>query len=230
MSNTLAIATMGEAEINALKAHCQRIAASGLVPDHFAKNPAAVYTAIDMARVLGEEPVTFMQSVFFIGGKAGMTAAYMLSRMRRRGVITGTVEYDETGSGADARCRAIVIDAVTKRPINGPWVSMAMAKAEGWTKNAKYTSMPEVMLRKRAITFLTRDHYPDVLMGFLTTDELEDSRPLRAVAAVVGNAGSTAALLMDGEQIDVETGEVTSPTRARQPGDDDEEILEGSAA
>lgn len=228
MSNTLAIATMGEAEINALKAHCQRIAASGLVPDHFAKNPAAVYTAIDMARVLGEEPVTFMQHVFFIKGKAGMTAAYMNSRMRRRKVIKGTVRYVRTGEGPTLAVRAVVKDAETDEMIEGPEVSMAMAVAEGWTSNSKYKSMPEVMLRARAITFLVRSHYPDVLMGFLTTDELEDSRPLRAVA--VGNAGSTANLLMDGEHIDVETGEVTAPVRARQPGDDDEEILEGSAA
>lgn len=223
MSNVLAVATMNKDEIEALKAHCVRISQSGLVPDHFAKNPAAIYTAIDMARVLGEEPITFMQHVFFISGKAGMTAAYMNSRMRRRHVIKGTVEYRTRGEGPTLAIRAVVEDAETGKEIAGPEVSMAMAKAEGWTKNAKYQSMPEVMLRARAITFLVRSHYPDVLMGFLTTEELEDSRPLRAV--VVSDAGSTAGLLMDGnaETIDAETGEVTTTKRIREPGEDEGE-------
>jgi hypothetical protein len=195
MTDALAIATMDKDQITAIKQHCMRIAKSGLVPAHFAGNPEAIYTAIDMARVLGEEPVTFMQHVFFIGGKAGMSAAYMLSRMRRRGVIEGTVEYEEEGKGPELRMRARVVDAVTKRVIAGPWVSMAMAKAEGWTKNAKYSSMPDVMLRSRSITFLVRGHYPDVLMGFLTTEELEDTRPIRAT--VMGSAGATIGLLSD---------------------------------
>lgn len=221
MTNALAIATMDKAQIEALKEHCKRICASGLVPDHFAKNPAAVYTAIDMARVLGEEPVTFMQHVFFIGGKAGMTAQYMNSRMRRRHVIKGTVDYRMKGEGPTLAIRAVVEDAETGKEICGPEVSMAMAKAEGWTKNAKYQSMPEVMLRARAITFLVRSHYPDVLMGFLTTEELEDMRPLRAVGAH-GNAGSTIGLLTDGEDAEIvnaETGEVASAPM-REPGEE----------
>lgn len=221
MSNALAIATMDRGQIEALKEHCVRISKSGLVPAHFAGNPAAIYTAIDMARVLGEEPVTFMQHVFFIGGKAGMTAQYMNSRMRRRHVIKGTVKYVKSGSGADLAIRAVVKDAETDEIVEGPEVSMAMAKAEGWTKNAKYQSMPEVMLRARAITFLVRSHYPDVLMGFLTTEELEDMQPLRAVVSN-GNAGSTIGLLTSDaptEHIDAETGEVTTATR--EPGEDE---------
>jgi hypothetical protein len=219
-TNALAIATMGKEEIDAIKAHCLRIAKSGLVPDHFKNSPEAIYTAIDMARVLGEEPVTFMQNVFFISGKAGMTAAYMNSRMRRRHVIKGTVRYVKTGSGADLAIRAVVRDAETDEMVEGPEVSMAMAKAEGWTKNAKYQSMPEVMLRARAITFLVRSHYPDVLMGFLTTEELEDMQPVRG-HVVNGNAGSTIGLLTPSETIDAETGEVTSEAPAmREPGEE----------
>jgi hypothetical protein len=201
MANDTAIAVMDKGAIEAIKAHCLVVAKSGLVPDHFAKNPAAVYTAYEMSRVLGEEHVTFMQHVFFIGGKAGMSAQYMLSRMRRRGVIEGTVEYEEEGKGADSRTRAKVVDAVTKRVIAGPWVSMAMAKAEGWTRNSKYSSMPDVMLRARSITFLVRGHYPDVLMGMLTTDEAEDMAAARGQMHVmpgnpgaIGDGGAIAAL------------------------------------
>lgn len=224
MSN--ALATMGKDDIEAIKQHCLRVAKSGLVPEHFAKCPEAVYTAYEMARVLGEEHVTFMQHVFFIKGKAGMTAAYMNSRMRRRKVIKGTVRYVRTGEGPTLAVRAVVKDAETDDMVEGPEVSMAMAVAEGWTTNSKYKSMPEVMLRARAITFLVRSHYPDVLMGFLTTEELEDMRPLRATIVANGNAGSTIGLLTEAtERVDVKTGEVTY-----EPGGSDSELDPADAA
>lgn len=178
------IALLDATTIEQIKSHAKIIAASGLVPDHFAKNPQAIYTAIDMARALKEEPVTFMQNVYFVGGRAGMYSQYMLSRLRRSGAIRGTVRYRVEGKGDSLSVTCSAVDAETGEEICAPAVSMEMAKAEGWTKNPKYRSMPEVMLRKRAVAFLVREHYPDVLMGFSTVEELEDmahgSRTVRA--------------------------------------------------
>lgn len=173
MANDMMMLTSKE-QLAALRDHCDRIARSGLVPDHFAKNPAAIYTAISMAKALGEVPETLMQEIFFISGRAGLTAKYMLSRLQRTKAIKGTVRYVVTGDGKTLSVRAVATDAETGDAIEGPAATMAMAEAEGWTKNPKYKSMPEVMLRKRAVTFLARDHYPGALMGFLTVDEAED--------------------------------------------------------
>ena len=173
MANDMMMLTSKE-QVEALRAHCDRIARSGLVPDHFAKNPAAIYTAISMAKALGEVPETLMQEIFFIGGKAGLTAKYMLSRMQRTKAIRGTVRYHVEGNGQTLSVRASAVDAETGDTIEGPAATMEMATAEGWTKNPKYKSMPEVMLRNRAVTFLARYHYPNALMGFLTVDEAED--------------------------------------------------------
>ena len=52
---------------------------------------------------------------------------------------------------------------------------MAMAKADGWTKNAKYRSIPEQMLRYRSATWLIRLYCPEVTCGMQSTDELKDS-------------------------------------------------------
>jgi hypothetical protein len=57
-------------------------------------------------------------------------------------------------------------------------VSMAMAKADGWTKNAKYRSIPEQMLRYRSATWLIRLYCPEVTCGMQSTDELKDSDTL----------------------------------------------------
>jgi hypothetical protein len=182
MGNTLAVATT-DAAIEELKRKCERIAASGLVPDHFKNNPRSIAVAIDMARALGENEIMLMQQIHFVSGKPGFAAQYMLSRLRRSGSIRGTVGYDVTGKGDTLEVRARCIDAETGELIVGPPASMEMAKAEGWTKNAKYKSMPETMLRCRAVTFLVRYHYPDVLAGFHTADELEDVHAARTIHA-----------------------------------------------
>jgi hypothetical protein len=202
---------LGKDQIEALQGHCTRIAKSGLVPEHFAKNPAAIYTAISMAKALGEVPETLMQEIFFIGGRAGLSAKYMLSRLQRTGAIKGTVRYLVRGEGRGLAVRAVAIDGETGVEVTGPEVSMAMAEAEGWTKNPKYKSMPEVMLRKRAVTFLARDHYPGALMGFLTVDEAEDvavSRGAFRTTAVRGESPSGFLAAASSSAHDPETGEV----------------------
>jgi hypothetical protein len=51
---------------------------------------------------------------------------------------------------------------------------MRMARQEGWTKNPKYSSMPELMLRNRAATFFGRQYIPDLLLGVQTSEEVVD--------------------------------------------------------
>jgi len=53
---------------------------------------------------------------------------------------------------------------------------MKEARAEGWTKNPKYSSLPELMLRYRAAILLIRTHMPEVLNGLHTVEELDDIR------------------------------------------------------
>ena len=58
--------------------------------------------------------------------------------------------------------------------VKGSAVSMRMARQEGWTKNQKYSSMPELMLRNRAATFFGRQYIPDLLLGVQTSEEVVD--------------------------------------------------------
>ena len=53
---------------------------------------------------------------------------------------------------------------------------MEEAKADGWTRNPKYRSMPEQMLRWRAATRLIGLYMPEVLFG-LGVKEEADVRP-----------------------------------------------------
>ena len=53
---------------------------------------------------------------------------------------------------------------------------MQMAKDEGWStkSGSKWRTMPEQMMKYRAAAFFARVYCPNVLMGFQTTDEIND--------------------------------------------------------
>jgi hypothetical protein len=68
-----------------------------------------------------------------------------------------------------------------------------MAKAEGWYNKtgSKWRTMPELMLRYRAATFLIRSVAPDIALGFPTTEEAID---ITDKAQVLDNDGRPTSL------------------------------------
>ena len=53
-------------------------------------------------------------------------------------------------------------------------VDLALAKRENWTKNSKYKTMPEQMLKHRANKWLISMYAPEVLLG-LDFEHFEES-------------------------------------------------------
>lgn len=151
----------------------QLFASSQLIPAHLRGKPADCFIALHMARELGENPVVVMQNIYMVSGKAGWLATYMIARANRSGVFKGRITWKSEGAGD-----ALAVTARATLDDTGELVdataSMAMAKAEKWTANAKYTSMPEHMLRWRSATMLIRLYAPEVMLGLPTSDELED--------------------------------------------------------
>jgi hypothetical protein len=191
---TEAITNTTPDNIDALTKHAKIVAASGLVPEHFKKYPQAVYTAVGLAKSMGEDPIYVMQSIYFTKGKPGWTSAFLLARLRRTKTIRGTVRYDIDDTEKDGiTVRARCIDTETGDEIIGPAATMRMAQDDGWTKNEKYKSMPEIMLRNRALAFLVRYQYPDILAGLPTADELQDVHAATSVVPA-GRTGALAAI------------------------------------
>lgn len=161
--------------------HMQRVAkvftASALIPDHLKKNNGAdALLALQIAKRMNEDPVSVMQNIYFVSGKAGWSASYMIARANRSGVFKGPIRWKSEGEGDDlrvtARGRLAEIDGEDVEVT----VSLKMAKAEGWVKNPKYATMAEHMLRWRSATMLIRLYCPEVMMGMPTEDELTDQR------------------------------------------------------
>lgn len=154
---------------------------SELVPTHYQGKPHEIFIALESARNLGVDPMVYLQGTTVIHGRQGMFASLINSLLKRSGVLIGAVRYEEEETGEiafgtvkDIRIRAYGKEKETGEILHGPWVSLAMAKAEGWTKNSKYTSMPNIMLEKRALTFFCRRFFPEVLNGMHEVGEIED--------------------------------------------------------
>jgi hypothetical protein len=101
-------------------------------------------------------------------------------------------------------------------------VSMATAKAEGWTANKKYQTLGPLMLRYRSATLLIRLYCPEVMMGMPGVDEIEDTAAAAVMRDVTPAAAVTAALLADPTPEpahDAATGEIIDTESAESNGE-----------
>ena len=150
----------------------QTFAQSQLVPQHLRGKPHDCMIALFMAEQMGENPLTVMQSVYIVKGKAGWAAQYVIARANRSDAFEGRINWREEGEGDSLKVTAYAKLADTGEEVSFP-VSMATAHAEGWTSNPKYRSLPQLMLRYRSAVFLVRLYAPDVMLGYHSAEEIE---------------------------------------------------------
>lgn len=178
--------------------HLQRVGAmiamSPLFPEHLRgkgdmkQATANAVLVLNMANRLREDPLTVAQNIYFVSGRPGWNTSYMISKANMHGVFKGPIDWEVTGEGADLSVTAFGILSGTGKRVQAT-CSMAMAKAEGWTKNTKYQTMPEQMLRYRSAAFLIRLYCPEVMVGIPAGVEVE-SPSMRDVTPAETEAGN----------------------------------------
>ena len=159
--------------------HSQRVAkmfaASELVPPHLRGKMADCLIAYAIAKRTREEPLVVLQNIYFVSGRAGWSATYMIAKANRSGVFARRINWRVEGEGKNLRVTAVATLADSGEPVEAT-ASMAMAEAEGWTKNPKYRTMPDQMLRYRSATMLIRLFAPEVMMGLPVAEEIDYSQ------------------------------------------------------
>jgi len=154
----------------------ERLAKSDLLPAHFKNKPENVLLVLALAQNLDVNPVMALQQISVIGGKPCLQATLMIALLNQKGVLLGPLRFRWEGERdkPDRRCIAVGTDKATGESIESEPVSLALAQAEGWTRNPKYRTMPDTMLKWRAAAFFIRSYYPEVVLGMHTAEELED--------------------------------------------------------
>ena len=150
---------------------------SNLVPANFKGDMGACLIALNMANRMGADPLQVMQSLYVVHGKPSFSSAFLIACFNQCGRYTA-IRYREVGErGTDTwGCQAITTEKSTGEVLEGVTVTIGMAKAEGWYNKtgSKWKTMPELMMRYRAATFLIRSVAPEIALGFQTTEEVRD--------------------------------------------------------
>ncbi|MDD4273393.1 MAG: hypothetical protein PHG14_06665 [Desulfobacter postgatei] len=147
-----------------------------MVPEHFRNNLGNCVIALNYAHRMGIDPFMAMQKMYVIHGKPALETQLQIALFNQGGRFSA-LKYKMSGSGDAQQCVAYATDLATKEVIEGPPVSIAMAKSEGWysKSGSKWKTLPELMLRYRAAAFFIRLYAPETTMGLHTPEELYDS-------------------------------------------------------
>lgn len=157
--------------------------------------------ALNMASRMGADPLMVMQNLHVIEGKPGWSSQWIIAAINQCGRFS-PLRFEFTPEGEEVpltysevswvnnskteksvtvkykkrSCRAWATELKTGQRIDGPWISMDMAAAEGWIgkKGSKWQTMPEVMMTYRGASLFGRIYCPELLMGFQSKEEVED--------------------------------------------------------
>lgn len=163
--------------------HIQRVAnvfvKSDMVPKRYINNIGNCIIALEIAQRMGASPLMVMQNLDIIQGKPAWSSVFLIATLNSSGKFSPLrYEEDEKEGG---RIRAWAYDKNMNEKVYGAWVSMNMAKAEGWIdkSGSKWKTMPELMMRYRAASFFTKQFAPEVSMGLQTVEEIIDITPIQ---------------------------------------------------
>ncbi len=148
---------------------------STMVPDHFRQNIGNCVIALNYAYRAEIDPFMAMQKMYVIHGKPAIETQLQIALFNKSDRFS-TLKYNISGTGEKKQCIAYATEIKTKETLEGPAVSIAMAKAEGWysKKGSKWQTLPDLMLRYRAAAFFIRLYAPETTLGLYTKDEIED--------------------------------------------------------
>lgn len=148
---------------------------TALVPESYRNKPQDCFLALEVANRMGVSPLVVMQNMFVVKGKptwSGQACCMMIESSGKFKQLRHNYFGEE---GKDTRgCYLSAIRVDDGQVVNGPKVTLSLAKAEGWTSNPKWRNMPELMLAYRAAAFFARVYCPESLMGVHTAEEIED--------------------------------------------------------
>lgn len=133
--------------------------------------------ALNMAQRMHADPLMVIQNLYIVHGQPAWSSKFMIATFNKSGRYT-SIRYKETGKkGTDSQgVIAYATELATGELLEGPEVTIAIAKAEKWfdKTGSKWKTMPDQMLRYRAAAWFIRTTAPELSMGLQTYDEVKD--------------------------------------------------------
>jgi len=153
------------------------LAASTLVPQAYQNNMPNALIALEMAQRIGASPLMVMQNLYIVHGRPAWSSKFLIASFNQCGRFTA-IRFEWGGEkGKDSwSCRAWAMEKSTDQKIEGPTITIELAKREGWYEKSgsKWKTIPELMLMYRAAGWLVNTHAPEISMGLNTAEEIGD--------------------------------------------------------
>lgn len=156
------------------------LANSQMVPDFYKFDLANCIIAINMAEQFKVNVYCLMQNMYLVQGTPAFSAKFIIAQINDSNKFT-PLQYewrDCDPNSPDYGVRAVAYrkdDTNREFKLEGAWITNAMIKAEGWDKNPKWkTPIRNQMFCYRASAFWQRVYAPELTMGIISREELED--------------------------------------------------------
>jgi hypothetical protein len=185
------------------------LASSTLIPPAFQGQQgfANCLVALEIANRMRISPFLAMQHLHVIHGRPSWSSSFIIAMVNGCGRFS-PLRFEITGEGDSLACYARATDLASEQELNGPTITMAMAKKEGWSTKpgSKWATMPELMIRYRAAAFWGRLYASDLLLGLQTQEEVIDVQQVTVKAVA--------------PSLDELNAKITQPVVTAEPDDD----------
>lgn len=180
--------------------------------------------ALNMAYRMKADPLMVMQNLYVVHGRPSWSSQFMIACFNQTGRFS-PIRYVWTGVEGEDNwgCQAWSTDKESGERIEGPTITIAMAKKEGWyaKSGSKWQSIPKLMLMYRAASWMVRTHAPELTMGLQTAEESSDAGPEPATISTASRMDTIAAVLSPPKSSVIETTYV-DPVSEFAPGETEE--------
>lgn len=143
-----------------------QLSKSGLVPEYLRGKPEDMLVILLQGSALGLDPVTSYQNIYVVKGRPFMAS------LLRQAIVRNSSECEYIRLVESTAKQATYETKRRGEAATRMTYTYAQAELSGITKqNPKYQTEPDVMLRRRCVSRLLDEVYPDILKGLGDRDE-----------------------------------------------------------
>ena len=150
------------------------LAQGNSIPERFKNKPCDILIGMDIAIRAGQPLSMILNNMYSVYGQIGWSGQYAIMAInacKKFSPLKFVFNADNTSCYAQAT--RLADGEILKSEV----ISLELARKEGWLdKNgSKWKVYPQQMMRYRSASFFARAYCPEVLYGYQTQDEIQDT-------------------------------------------------------
>lgn len=150
------------------------LAQGNSIPERFKGKPGDILIGMDIAMRSNQPLAMILNNMYSVNGQIGWSGQYAImaiNNCHKFSPLKFVFNKDKTA------CYAQATRLSDNEVLASEVISIEIAKKEGWydKKGSKWQVYPQQMMRYRTASFFARAYCPEVLYGYQTQEELQDT-------------------------------------------------------